>query len=780
MQSSFAGKRKDAPSSMLNEMERIASRMRTIIVSMPPEDLLGYIYYQSVRLAGVKNEGSAEDEDSDGSIGEIDDFQFLLEYVHAVLASDDAPDAVNFDEEKVSELFELSRKLRQEAMFYAMASSANTTHHEFGPDTADLEFHAKSSWVVLRGNRYQVLESEFYRFVLAPHDDILREVYGVGAAEIAAGIQDITNANRTGQADAVAKIGEQFEAAKKYALEKGKALEEVMGDWAAENSDEIEAARSAVEDLLHGGIANVSRHTDLPNKLLEDLAYERGEDKEFFADGEFSGTPYRTLPARKKPLVKLGTDYFAVDLCLFRDAGYRALLFNMLERRPDYKEPFKERQKIMSEGAFPEILSSQLPGATVFREVYYKDPVTRQWVENDTLILLDDVLYLVEAKAGAAATIASPALDFKRHAQSIKDLVLKAYKQCERFFNYLNSADQVPLYNRVNDDYQEIGRIRRSDYRVMIPIGLTVESFCPFSTYCKDLPAINPLLQKHGFISMSIDDLFVIKRILPTAGAFAHYMEVRQAVAAMKHAHLFDELDHLGAYISRNRFDMDIAQQLAESSNAKLVIWDRMGDVIDRYFEGENWEANPIPKQEFPEELLKLLKALDETRSPGWLFVDSLVRNYGEHGRRDIAKWLSEAGKTLDEKTERYFALDNDGELLFIWMQSSKIATNWQKINDQATASALYAKLPAAGLFIEVGNRGSYVKAEYFGINPPDKKTADNEHIYAEAERIAQRMKEANAPHSPDKPNLPAGRKIGRNDPCPCGSGNKYKKCHGR
>ncbi|HEX4488655.1 MAG TPA: SEC-C metal-binding domain-containing protein [Terriglobales bacterium] len=23
------------------------------------------------------------------------------------------------------------------------------------------------------------------------------------------------------------------------------------------------------------------------------------------------------------------------------------------------------------------------------------------------------------------------------------------------------------------------------------------------------------------------------------------------------------------------------------------------------------------------------------------------------------------------------------------------------------------------------------------------------------------------------------GEKIGRNDPCPCGSGKKYKKCHG-
>jgi preprotein translocase subunit SecA len=25
-----------------------------------------------------------------------------------------------------------------------------------------------------------------------------------------------------------------------------------------------------------------------------------------------------------------------------------------------------------------------------------------------------------------------------------------------------------------------------------------------------------------------------------------------------------------------------------------------------------------------------------------------------------------------------------------------------------------------------------------------------------------------------------SGQKVGRNDPCPCGSGLKYKKCHGK
>jgi preprotein translocase subunit SecA len=27
---------------------------------------------------------------------------------------------------------------------------------------------------------------------------------------------------------------------------------------------------------------------------------------------------------------------------------------------------------------------------------------------------------------------------------------------------------------------------------------------------------------------------------------------------------------------------------------------------------------------------------------------------------------------------------------------------------------------------------------------------------------------------------LQAGPKVGRNDPCPCGSGKKYKFCHGK
>jgi preprotein translocase subunit SecA len=37
---------------------------------------------------------------------------------------------------------------------------------------------------------------------------------------------------------------------------------------------------------------------------------------------------------------------------------------------------------------------------------------------------------------------------------------------------------------------------------------------------------------------------------------------------------------------------------------------------------------------------------------------------------------------------------------------------------------------------------------------------------------------EAEAPKA--QPFVRQGQKVGRNDPCPCGSGKKYKQCHGR
>ncbi len=51
---------------------------------------------------------------------------------------------------------------------------------------------------------------------------------------------------------------------------------------------------------------------------------------------------------------------------------------------------------------------------------------------------------------------------------------------------------------------------------------------------------------------------------------------------------------------------------------------------------------------------------------------------------------------------------------------------------------------------------------------------------YAENKEKYQNMPVNQEPPKPQMAQLPEGAdKVGRNDPCPCGSGKKYKKCHG-
>jgi len=761
---------------LLKQMETLACEMRALIVSMPPEDLIGYIYAQFMMNAAL----DSQEKNTSGGKDLVIDNQFLLEYVHAVLSTDIAPKEMSFDENQCSHLFNLSRELRHKAMNYAIASSLEAKDSIFGPDTSTIEFHAKTAWVMLRGNRYQVLEEEFYRYVLSPHDDVLKEVYGISGSDIAHGIQSMANAIRTGHTNAFEEMMKQFIAVQEIASQQKKTIEEVMESWKAENEEKLKSVSRAASDMFRGGITNVSLHTNLPDKLLADLAYERGEDTDFFAAGDFSGTPYRTLPARKKPLIKLDAGYYAVDPCFMRDAGYRALLHNLLQRKPEYKKEFEERQKTMSEGSFYDILRAQFPTANVYQEIYYKDPETNQWSENDTLILMDDVLFLIEAKAGAAATIASPATDFKRHAQSVQDLVIKAYKQCERFFNYLNSAAEVIIYQLVNGKHKECGRIKASNYRVMLPIGLTVESFSPFSSFCKQLPQIKPLLDKYGFVSMSIDDLFVLKRFLPSPGAFLHYMEVRQAIANVSKAFLYDEFDHLGSYITKNRFDLDSIEKL-EKEKGSMLLWDGMSGIVDTSFEGLDWDTKPLPTQDFPKEVTDLLEALDSTRAPGWLAIDSHIRNYDVHTRSTLASMLQKLGNSLDKHPARYFLIGNDDEFLFIWMQNAEGEIDWGKINDKASAMALNIKVAAKHNFVmvEVDYEGKYIKALGINVVLPQEKTDENAHIFEDAERLMKSSgSDSNFIMASIKPET--FRKVGRNEVCPCGSGRKYKKCHGR
>ena len=49
-----------------------------------------------------------------------------------------------------------------------------------------------------------------------------------------------------------------------------------------------------------------------------------------------------------------------------------------------------------------------------------------------------------------------------------------------------------------------------------------------------------------------------------------------------------------------------------------------------------------------------------------------------------------------------------------------------------------------------------------------------------ERKQVAQEVKTVNPDSGVQEPVRRTSKKVGRNDPCPCGSGKKYKHCHGK
>ena len=704
-------------------MERESSRARRLILRQPPKQLLGYVW--SMYFMNVLGES---DEQGDGyrpNKHMIDDMQFMLEFVHAAwsCSAEFAGERDKLNEGEIAEIFDTLTELRNTTMLYCMVKSSEMAAEAGDPGRGNLGFQAMAAWVNLRGRRYQVLEEEFLNFMLGPHDEVLRKCYGTGAEEIAAAIQAIADASRTG----LSCVSEEIELGMKAA--------ELFGGPERLSADMVTRMRDAVDDLLYGGICNLSRHTKLSELLLRDLSYMPGENTEFLAKGEMRGTPLRTLPALVKPGIKLGDEYYIADGQFVRDVAYRCIQRGVCSRNPEYREEWNRGQKRAVEDAFVRIFASQLKGAAIYRSVHYQEAKSGNWTETDLLVVMEDVLVVVEAKAGVMAMV-SPATDFAKHMDSVDRLIVKAYGQCERFLKYMASADSVPIYLLRNGERFKIADLALGVFRKVLPIGLTVESLSPLSTCLNNLVEISPLLGRHGFMSMSVDDLLVLRRFLPTAGELLHYLEVRQQAGTVPDTTVIDETEYLGAYISRNRFDTDLRDQREE---APFVIWNSYSDVVDRYFRGENADRGRVPRQDYPAELEAILSVLDRKRPKGWLEMDSAIRNLGSDERGNLSNGIAGLKKTLGRFDHRRMLVFN-GIPIQVWVCASGRPPHRGEVRRQAEVACLIAAAPRTWvLSVHYDRKRRLRNVECLSYATPSRSR--NDYLELEKEAVAQRTR---------------------------------------
>ena len=705
------------------EMEQLSSRARCLILRQPPKQILGYVW--SMHFMNVLSETDEQGDSYRPNRHMIDDMQFMLEFVHAAWSCNRelADEPQKLSEAEVAEIFATLTELRNTTMLYCMMKSRAMAADIGDPRCGNVAFQAMAAWVNLRGRRYQVLEGEFLKFMLRPHDETLWKCYGMGADEVAVGVQAIADTSRTGWSSAADNV------------ERGMKAAEACRGPEGMSADMVRHARDAVDDLLNGGICNMSRHTNMSEPLLQDLSYLPGENVEFLAEGELRGTPLRTLPALVKPGIKLGEDYYIADAQFVRDVAYRCIQRGVVARDPDYREEWNRRQKRAIEDAFVEIFAAQLKGASIYRSVYFREPKAGNWAETDLLVAMEDVLVVVEAKAGVMA-MDSPAVDFDRHMASVDRLILKAYGQCERFLDYLASADSVPVYGLRNGERVKIADLGLGAFRTVLPIGLTVESLSPLSTCLNNLTEISPLLGTLGFMSMSVDDLLVLRRFLPTTGELFHYLEARQQAGTVPDTTVVDETEYLGAYISRNRFDTVLREQ---REAAAFVVWNSYSDVVDRYFRGENAGRGRVPRQDYPAELEAILAVLDRKRPKGWLVMDSAIRNLGTDERRNLSKGIAGLKNTLARHDYRRMLVFN-GLPIQVWVCASGRQPLEAEVRHQAEVACLIAAAPMTRVLSLHYNRKRRLRnVECMSYATPSR--TQNDYLELEREAAAQRAR---------------------------------------
>ncbi len=730
-----------APSTdvLLAELRENCHELRKLINSQRPTHLIGYLW--SMVLLSLMSKSKEEDDSLPPVTGDESEIIIAMEYVHAVISTDGIHDSYpdKLDSRVGDLVIERSKRILSICFQIQMISGLAEDNENYIESLAGLKFRIFTSWVAIRGKRFQCTEEEFFKLTLSPHTTILQEKFGVSSDQIAAEIQRFADNTRFGMADATESLTELL---RPHGLTPSSLASSGGIDLNIFSPSDQGKFQNAIADMFYGEVFNISSKTDLDARFLSAVCTAPGSVKDFFDDSPHSGTPYQTLPCKIKPLTKIGDDYYCTDPNHFRDTMYRAVQRALIECDNNYRKEWNDKQKSMSEHAFVDLMSEFIHDSEIYFDAYYK--VDGRWCETDCVIICDDVLITLEVKAGSEA-LRSPAANLKQHTRKVDQLIGRAYEQARRFIEDADTSHNggVRIFQKEEGgNFREKTQIKFSKFRKVYPIGLTVESFTPFSATFNERQDVTAISDQHDFISMSIDDLIAIKHVLRSCGELMHYFDVRQQMSSIREAFLFDEMDHLGAYVSNNRIDQTAKERL-QNDQLNGIWFDGFDlDVLGPYFSDPDWPNVIPPSQPYPEHLSQLLSALDEERHPGWLEGDNCIRDMGSEGREQFEALYKRTAHSLRHKGQTYFLTGGGVSNFYALSRSDGIdrSLSARRQAEVATIALGGQKVVLFELILDPGLNITHARST--SINPPSALRNDYGQILRGAEEMRAKMQQ--------------------------------------
>ena len=754
------------------QIDKLVDRISLIVSELPAEQILQRAWTEmSMQHVGIKSEIETSSENV-LSVRMLDYLQSIIVSVspNSTLKSEISEGDWTELNNAVEELFNLIN------FKYHICHTAKRKALNPEIDMAEEEFYFKAQmyWCNVRGERYHQYQEAHLADLLLAHSGVIEDNFGISSKQLISELMKIQDSLMYGMSNAItdmkmfqkdtmacaeAKImqGVKIEKEEGY----GELLRLVINEnnWDKRNED-------ICGRLMGLDLFDVAKVTNIPEKLLSSLSFSRGEDKEFFAEGEYRGWPLRIWPVFKKPFVKLNDKYYCFDLNSLFDNFYRVMQRVIFSHAPLYKPEWNEKQKNVSEELPFKYLNKLIAGSKEYRSVYYRSGVGKkgrmEWCEADGLVSYDDHLFVIEVKAGAF-TYTSPANDLPAYVKSIKGLVLNPSLQGQRFIDYLMSEPSVPIFD---ENHNEIGVLSHSDYRKITILPVTLDSFTEIAAQIQHLKSIGIELGKTPTWSISVDDLRVYSDVFNNPLIFLHFLEQRMDSFLSEVIESDDELDHLGMYLKHNNY-VSYANSLKDTPETRINFHGYRLDV-DNYFADKLKDPElPSPlTQKMPARLMEIIDVLSEDQQKDRARISSFLLDCAEESRKTIIDNI-DLVLMKQKENQRPLPLSLYGEVkltVFCW-QESCFARD-ENIVLEHSRSAMLAVNDDARLVIELFYSQDLVleKVEWSDITKEEIPSSE----LAKLTELGNDLK---------KSRKGKAGKVGRNDPCSCGSGKKYKKC---
>ena len=736
------------------KIDALINRIKEKIALVDPLSLFNYLTSMNsmmIMSSGVTSESEIPDDVN---------FQLrAVEYVQSLLVSmeHDKANEINEDEQEnvYHEISNYCLELYSKIQIFYIVWIAK--QREIGnlrdEDEEDYIVYAQMMSQV-RGEQYQAFRIPILKELLLPHEDLLKEIYGLSSSDVIEGLTVLEKNLSSGRLDAMKALGNQID---KLALFEG----------AEPDEDYLEESREIALKAIGTSLFDIRKNTKWPDELISDLCLGINSDDTFLSHKEFPGWPIWNLPIQYKPFIEIDGIAYCFDYYNLFDNFYVALQRAIRNHGKEYVEIWKEAQGHSSEKTVGRVFEDLLPGCKVHYSNFY--PLTKkESAENDILIEYKDVLFIVEVKAGTF--VYTPAMmDFHAHKNSFEALVEKAENQCLRTKNYItDGTDSNRVFYTDEKMDTESFIINCEKYSQIYLFDVTVSDFNEFAS---QMEKVKIAKTHEGIITISLNDLWVYKYYFDNPLQFIHFVKQRTIATETVEIATSDELDHLGMYISHNVYSLQ-AKDIGKGSRVTFLGY---REELDKYLSSIHVGLHfDKPMQYIPPRLAKILE-IGLSKEDKVTQFTNFILDFSYESRENFDKSISNLARREKELGRMLPAMffGDCNYALFVEVPNIIVVSKEKREEYVLANLAQNERKECWSITIILDEEENVNDIQFQLFNQNDISEDKRRELKAYGKEIVNRRTEQFLV-------LNGKRKIYPNDQCICGSGKKYKHCCGR